>query len=213
VKNDNTAWCWGYNNYGQLGDGTATQRLTPVQVTTSLGSNVSEVSAGTSNQWSNGWYYYGHSCAIKTDSTVWCWGYNGDGELGNNSTNTSYSPVQVVRSGGTPISGATSVATGGFSSCAVLDGGAVSCWGWNGYGNIGDGTTSNRLVATQALGVGGTGTLSGASEVYINSTSQPAVAGAVLTDGRLVMWGGNGNYQLGDLTTNTRYYPAIVRFP
>src|SRR5208283_1041006 len=69
-----TAWTWGYNNYGELGNGSTTSSATPVQV-----SGISGVVAV-----AGGW---GHSLALKSDGTVWAWGFNGDGELGDGSTN------------------------------------------------------------------------------------------------------------------------------
>src|SRR5881628_2032757 len=73
LKSDGTVWAWGYNGYGQLGDGTTTQRLTPVQVSGSSG--VIAIATG---------QYF--SLALKSDGTVWAWGYNYYGQLGNGNT-------------------------------------------------------------------------------------------------------------------------------
>ena len=80
VKTDGTLWAWGDNSYGQLGDGTTTHRLSPVQV----GSGFASVAAG----------YY-HTVAVKTDGTLWAWGYNDYGQLGDGTTTYRLSPVQV----------------------------------------------------------------------------------------------------------------------
>jgi len=89
VKSDGTAWAWGYNGYGQLGDGTTTQRTTPVQVKGPGGSGyltgVTAIAAG----------YY-HSLAVKSDGTAWAWGYNTYGQLGDGTTTSRSTPVQVA---------------------------------------------------------------------------------------------------------------------
>ena len=85
VRSDGTLWCWGYNYYGQLGNGLTTDSASPVQVTT-LGASVAQVSA-----------QLPHTCARKTDGTLWCWGYNGYGQLGDGTTANRTTPVQVRR--------------------------------------------------------------------------------------------------------------------
>ena len=82
LKSDGTVWAWGYNGYGQLGDGTTTNRLTPVQVSSLSG--VTAIAAGVY-----------HTLALKSDGTVWAWGYNGDGRLGDGTTTNRTTPVQV----------------------------------------------------------------------------------------------------------------------
>ena len=87
LNDDGTIWAWGANNYGQLGDGTATNKLTPVQV--SGLSDVINIGAGSS-----------HSLAVKSDSSVWAWGSNSRGQLGDGGTTARYMPVQVAASTG-----------------------------------------------------------------------------------------------------------------
>ncbi len=82
ILTDGTAWCWGYNGSGQLGDGSTTNRLTPVQV--SGLSNVQAISAGAY-----------HTCAVLSDGSTWCWGYNDSGRLGDGTTTERHTPVQV----------------------------------------------------------------------------------------------------------------------
>src|SRR6266508_3833645 len=79
----NTAWGWGYNISGQLGDGTTTNRSTPVQASGLTG--VTAIAAG-----------WNHTLALKGDGTVWAWGYNGDGQLGDGTTTNRSTPVQVI---------------------------------------------------------------------------------------------------------------------
>jgi alpha-tubulin suppressor-like RCC1 family protein len=135
TENNNTVDCWGYNADGELGNGTTTNSSTPVAV--SLGKPFA-ISAG----------LY-HTCALALYGTIFCWGYNGDGELGNGTTSSSSTPVEVGS-----ISGVTAIAAGGYHTCALLTGGsAVDCWGYNGYGELGNGTTtsSSAPVAVSEL--------------------------------------------------------------
>ena len=92
LKNDGTVWAWGYGGHGQLGNNTTTDSSTPVQVVGPNGvgylTGITSISAGAN-----------HALARKNDGTVWAWGLNGDGQLGNG-TNSSTTPVQVVGPGG-----------------------------------------------------------------------------------------------------------------
>lgn len=139
-RSDGTVRCWGNNGSGQLGDGTTTNRSTPVAVTGL--SAVTSVTAGHSGATGNG-----HSCAQLTDGTVRCWGLGSDGQLGNNSTSNSSSPVTV-----TGLGGISSLSGGDRSTCAVGDTSkAIFCWGRNDYGQLGDNTTTNRLTYVEVI--------------------------------------------------------------
>jgi alpha-tubulin suppressor-like RCC1 family protein len=120
--------CWGLNEYGQLGDGTATNRPTPVAV--AGGHAFAAVTAGLR-----------HSCALDTDGAAFCWGDNTHGELGDGSTNGSSTPVAVA--GGLTFS---YIKAGELSTCGVTAGGTAYCWGDNEYGQLGDGTTNASNV-------------------------------------------------------------------
>ena len=143
LKTDGTVRCWGDNTYGKLGDGTNTLRTTPVVVPGLAG--VAAVSAGID-----------HSCALQTDSTVRCWGYNGGGQLGDGTIVNKSSPVAVpsILSLANILTGVkvAALATGYNHSCALKTDGAVRCWGANSYGQIGDGTTTQRLAPTAVAG-------------------------------------------------------------
>jgi alpha-tubulin suppressor-like RCC1 family protein len=143
LKNDGTVWAWGYNYYGQLGDGTATQRKNPVQVIQSNGqplTGITSIAAGVS-----------HNLALKDDGTVWTWGANDYGQLGNGNTTGSYYPVQVIRSNGQPFTGVAAISTGIFHSMARKSDGTVWIWGYNIRGQLGDNTTVNSATPVQTL--------------------------------------------------------------
>lgn len=118
--------CWGDNSSGQLGDGTTTQRLTPVKVS-GLTSSISAIAAGA-------W----HTCALTTSGGAKCWGGNGEGQVGDGTTTDRSMPVDV--SGLT--SGVRAIASGLSHTCAVTASGGVKCWGWNRYSQLGDGTVT-----------------------------------------------------------------------
>ncbi len=124
LKNDGTVECWGNNAYGQLGNGTTTNQLTPAIVSGLTGAT--EVSCGLS-----------HCCALITSGTVACWGGNLDGELGNGALVNSSVPVTVAN-----VTGATAIAATDSSTCAIVNG-TVECWGYNVDGELGNGTTTN----------------------------------------------------------------------
>ncbi len=137
VKTSGAVRCWGRNSYGQVGDGSTAIRKAPATVS-GLSSEGVAVSAG----------YY-HTCALKTSDAVRCWGWNAFGQLGDYTTNDSPMPVAVsgLSSGGIEVS------AGGRHSCAVTAGGAVKCWGYNGYGQLGNGTTTTRTIPVRVLGL------------------------------------------------------------
>src|SRR5439155_650095 len=119
--------CWGGNFSGQLGDGTTTNRSTADLVDGLR--IVTGVAAGNA-----------HSCALTGAGAVKCWGYNDYGQLGDGTTTERHTPDFV--DGSTHL--VTAVAAGFYHTCALTDPGAVKCWGYNGYGQLGDGTTASR---------------------------------------------------------------------
>jgi alpha-tubulin suppressor-like RCC1 family protein len=177
--------CWGANAYGQLGDGTTTQRVTSVAVS-GLSSGVSAITAGT---------YY--TCALLGTGAVKCWGYNGSGQLGDNSITQRLTPVDVVGLS----SGVMAVAAGLEHACAVLSSGAAKCWGYNEYGQLGDGTAITRLVPVDVLGIS-----SGATQISAGDRHSCAR----LATGTLKCWGENTLAQLGNGSTADRPTPVSV---
>jgi len=145
LKKDGTVWAWGLNNAGQLGDGTTTNRATPVQV-----ANLNQVVAIAAG--GMGWYRSpmgGHSLALKADGTVWAWGLNNAGQLGDGTTTNRATPVQV-----SSLTDVVLIGAGAFHSVAVKKDGTVWAWGGNVYGELGDGTTTGRPTPVQMVGTG-----------------------------------------------------------
>jgi len=142
VTPSGAAYCWGDNGYGVLGNGTTTSSTTPVAV--SGGLTFAAVSAGFIN-----------ACGVTTSGTAYCWGYNGSGELGNGTTTSSATPVAV--SGGLTLA---AVSVGGSSpyqeshTCGVTPSGAAYCWGYNRYGQLGDGTGGTYRLTPVAVSGG-----------------------------------------------------------
>jgi alpha-tubulin suppressor-like RCC1 family protein len=130
-------WLWGYNNWGQLGDNTTTNRSSPVQTITS-GNNWQTISIG---------YYT--TAGIKTDGTLWLWGWNGLGLIGDNTTAHKSSPVQTI-AGGTNWS---SVACG-YHTAALKTDGTIWNWGYNGQGQLGDTTIVPKSSPVQTVATG-----------------------------------------------------------
>ncbi len=182
LKSDGTVWAWGRNEYGQLGNGSTTDKKTSVQVKKLSG--VIAVAAG----------YY-HSLAVKSDGTVWAWGYNASNQLGDGTYTNRYTPVQVKK-----LSGIIAVSAGAVHSLAVKSDGTVWAWGDNMYGQLGDGTTTGRNTLVQVSGL--SGVIAVAGGYYHNL--------AVKSDGTVWAWGYNASNQLGDGTYTDRYTPAQV---
>ncbi|MDO8584960.1 MAG: Ig-like domain-containing protein [bacterium] len=136
LKNDGTVWAWGSNIYGKLGDGTTLNRETPGQVLNLTG--ITKISAVALAE---------HSLALKNDGTVWAWGRNNRGEIGNGTGGTGQfqaTPVQVSN-----ITGVVDISSGFAHSSAVTGDGLVWQWGWNRRGEYGNGTGSDSNIPLQ----------------------------------------------------------------
>jgi alpha-tubulin suppressor-like RCC1 family protein len=183
IKTDGTLWLWGVNNGGQLGDNTTVSKSSPVQ-TVSDGTNWKQVSCGGS-----------HTAAIKTDGTLWLWGSNSAGKLGDNSITDKSSPVQTV-SGGTNWK---QVSCGGDHTAAIKTDGTLWTWGLNTSRQLGDNTSPSKSSPVQTV-AGGTNW----KQVSCGGNNTAAIK----TDGTLWVWGDNLYGQLGDNTITSRSSPV-----
>lgn len=221
--------CWGYNEFGQLGDNSTINRLTPVDVV-GLASGVMAVTTGLDS-----------TCALTITGEVKCWGNNMNGQLGDNSTTKRSAPVSVLGLNG----GVVAIATGFYHTCAITTGGKIKCWGHHSddYLNpkdetsLASGVTAiaagefNICALTTAGGVkcwGGnsTGKL-GDTHITVHSSWPPVdVLGlnsgvaaitlgyrhacALTITGGVKCWGNNDKGQLGDNSTTNSLAPVNV---
>lgn len=194
---DGSAVAWGYNVYGQLGNGSTNSSSIPVAVTTSgvlAGKTVVAVSAGSY-----------HSLILCSDGTVFACGVNWYGQLGNNSTTASNVPVAVTTSGA--LSGKTVIAisAGAYHSMALCSDGTLVTWGANWYGQLGNNTTTQNLVP---VAVNSFGVLPGKTVKSIGVGAYHCVA--ICSDGTAATWGYNSNGQLGNNSTTNSLIPVAV---
>jgi alpha-tubulin suppressor-like RCC1 family protein len=202
LKSDQTVWCWGYASEGQLGDGTTGHfppgaRLHPVQVLNGDGNgpltDVASIDGGSN-----------HTCAVKTDGTAWCWGWDQMGQDGDNTAGAGGQhirtlPVQVVTAAGPALTNVTQISAGDFASCAVTTDQSVWCWGGDDQGQLGDGDPNNFGDVKAAVQVQTqSGTLTNVMSV---SAGFGHYACALRSDGTVWCWGRDGEGELGDGTT------------
>ena len=199
--------CWGSNYSGQLGDGTTTDRTTPVDVT-GLTSGVAAITAGSLGN---------HTCALTRAGGVKCWGDNPGGELGDGTTANRASPVDVVGL----ESDVAAVAAGTSHTCALTTAGGLKCWGWNGLGQLGAPTTESCVRSSEkgpteysepcsTTPVDVTGLSSGVAAVAAGGDFYSSHTCAVTTEGGVKCWGDNTAGQLGDGTATSRVTPVDV---
>jgi alpha-tubulin suppressor-like RCC1 family protein len=195
LRSDGSVVAWGYNGDGELGDRTLVSRATPELVQDVGGdrplTGVVAIAAG-----------YDNSIALRADGTVVAWGrYPGDGSPDR------FRPVQVsgIAGAGT-LSGVVAIAAGGEHSLALRSDGSVVAWGYNGQGELGDGSTTNRLTPGEVVGVGGIGTLGGVAAIAVGYTHSLALR----SDGSAIAWGDNSTGQLGNPTATNSLAPVSV---
>ncbi|CAH1202544.1 hypothetical protein PAECIP111893_01827 [Paenibacillus plantiphilus] len=182
VRSDGTVWTWGVNDFGQLGDGTMTNRSQPAQIS-NLDSVIS-VSSGKT-----------HSIALKSDGTIWGWGSDDFGQLGNGISNNKKVPIQLE----SPDS-FVMVAAGESHSLGIESDGTVWAWGDNTYGQLGDGTTIRRGAPVKVNDLN--------SVIAVSVGSNFSVA--LKSDGTVWAWGYNGGNGLGDGTFDNKSSPVHV---
>jgi len=177
--------CWGYNFYGQIGNGSTTDSNIPVDVS-GLSSSVRAISAGEY-----------HTCALLSSGVVKCWGRNLEGQLGNGSNTSSKVPVDVSGLS----SSVNAISAGGYHSCALMASGGVKCWGYNYYGELGNGNNdgSNVPVDVSGLSFG----IASISAGFYHSC-------ALNFSGGIKCWGYNDDGELGNGTWGDSNIPVDV---
>jgi len=184
LKKDGTLWAWGSNSNGRLGDGTTTQRTLPVRI------GMTEVN------WAAVSVGFHHTLALKKDGSLWAWGGNDSGRLGDGSTTQRTSPVRI----GLTATDWAAVSAGGHHTVALKKDGSLWAWGRNGSGQLGLGDTANRTAPVRvglandwaAISAGGSHTM------------------ALKKDGTLWAWGWNSDATLGDGTTKDKSVPVRI---
>jgi alpha-tubulin suppressor-like RCC1 family protein len=182
ILNTGQMYSWGYNSDGQCGINSVTPGPGGVNSPTQVGALTTwaKRSAGT------------NAAAIKTDGTLWTWGFNSNGELGHNNTTNRSSPVQVGA-----LTTWSQVNAMNRSTIAIKTDGTLWAWGYNNFGQLGQGNTTNRSSPVQVGALTDWATLS-------NTSGSLSSAAAIKTDGTLWSWGRNNNGQLG-LGNTTNY--------
>ena len=195
ITTGGAAYCWGDNEYGVLGSGATTGDYSRVPVPVYGGLSFAALTAGLKGVFS-------HTCGLTTGMVAYCWGSNIHGQLGTGTTTNSYVPLLV--SGGLRFAalaaGIDNYLAGGTNSCGLTTGGAAYCWGSNGAGQLGTGTTTNSNVPVVVSG--------GLSFTALSSGGGHNCA--LTTDGTAYCWGLNSYGQLGIGTTTNSSVPVPV---
>ena len=183
LRSDATVWCWGRNDHGQLGDGTTTDRSTPVQVQGLTA--VTAIGAGLH-----------HTCAV-TAGNVFCWGANDSNQLGDGTTTDRAVPVQVVG-----VTDGSAVVGGDSHSCELGNDGSVYCWGANGSGQLGFATTGSATAASPAAQV--------PSFTALTLAAHADTTCATIGTEAVRCWGANDHGQLGSATPPSSNAPLPI---
>lgn len=183
ITTGDLAYCWGFNNLGQLGNGTTESSAVPVAV--SGGHHFRQIEAGS-----------GHICGVTTDDRAYCWGWNDLGQLGDGTRIDRSTPVAVA--GGLRF---RQVSGGLYHTCGVTTADRVYCWGYNRQGQVGDG--SDVVRQKRPVRVDGGRRFRVVSAGGLHSC-------AVTTDNRAFCWGSGSSGQLGNNKTLTRRTPFAV---
>jgi alpha-tubulin suppressor-like RCC1 family protein len=183
IKNNGTLWGWGGNGgIGAIGAGTSFIEPFPIQI-------------GTDSNWETLDYGGGHGIALKTNGTLWGWGYNNKGQVGNGTNTDALIPVQI----GTD-SNWQKVMAGRRQSLAIKTDGTLWAWGENEHGELGDGTFINRNAPVQI----------GTNTDWESLSTLGNHSLAIKTNGTLWSWGDNAMGQIGDGTQTSKNYPVQI---
>ncbi len=192
IRDDGALRCWGYNGYGQVGDGSTTDRAIPAVVALPGGADAEQITLGD-----------GHACAVLSTGipgSLWCWGYNGYGQLGNGTTATSYTPLGVNFGPGITVK---AVAGGVYHTCAITSTDQVRCFGYNASGQLGDATNTSRTTPSGPVNLG-------AGRTPVAITAGISFTCALLDDGSVSCWGSGANGEFGTGAATASNTPVSV---
>ena len=182
---NSSLFAWGNNFSNQLGNGTQENQSRPTLINNpALSGDWKQISCGT-----------GHTMAIKTDGSLWAWGYNNAGQLGDSTQNNRNKPVKIGSS-----TDWKQVSAGAYHTLALKTDGTLWAWGNNTYGELGDNTTSSKISPVKI----------GNNTDWKQVTASVYYTLALKNDGSLWAWGNNTNGQLGDNTTTTKTSPVKI---
>lgn len=194
---DGTVACWGAGGFGQLGNDAITNALVPVLPETTgvlAGKSVIAIAAGRV-----------HSMVLCSDGTLVAWGNNDFGQLGDGTTTTRRVPVTVSMTGALAGKTVVAISAGGFHSHALCSDGSIASWGDNGYGELGNNSTTSSSLP---VAVDRTGVLAGKTVTSLSTGDEYALAHC--SDGTVAAWGYNGFRQLGNNSTLNSSIPVAV---
>lgn len=182
LKNDGTVWTWGYNGFGQLGNGTLQNSAVPHQVAGL--SNVKAIASGSS-----------HIVALKNDGTVWSWGANHSGQVGNGKNLDCLTPTQV-----SGLQNITEIVAGAYNTAALNKDGTVWSWGFNGMGQLGNGGNERSNIPVKVAGLDNVRAVAAGDQHMV----------ALRQDGTVWAWGNNLANQLGTTKISYSFSPVQV---
>ena len=194
VALDGRVYCWGSNSNGKIGSGNTSSALVPSAVKISgalVGKVIKQIEPSSAGN---------HSCVIASDDKAYCWGHNGFGQLGNNNTVNSLTPVAVDTAGVLASKTIKQIASGGISSCVIASDDKAYCWGSNNFGQLGNGNLKNSSTPTP---VSTTGVLAGKTIKQI--TAGNSYFCVIASDDKAYCWGGGRRGALGNGST-----PSLV---
>jgi len=192
LRGDGSLWTWGADHSGQLGLGDTTARAAPTQVTGCSGGDVNWVAVACGHD---------YTLALKSDGSLWSWGDNTYGQLGNGGHDSSAHPVPVRVGTGNSW---TAIACGWYHAEAVRSDGTLWSWGYNSSGQLGDGTTTERDAPLQITGC------PGGDANWVAVAAGEAFTLGLKSNGSVWAWGSNGYGQLADGTTTSHSSPALI---
>ena len=178
VALDGRVYCWGSNSNGKIGSGNTSSALVPSAVKISgalVGKVIKQIEPSSAGN---------HSCVIASDDKAYCWGHNGFGQLGNNNTVNSLTPVAVDTAGVLASKTIKQIASGGISSCVIASDDKAYCWGSNNFGQLGNGNLKNSSTPTP---VSTTGVLAGKTIKQI--TAGNSYFCVIASDDKAYCWG------------------------